>query len=257
MFEARAQVQQGFGPSLGDLSPLRLQLLGADATQAPYLEPRPLGISYCPPDMPTRVTSHVSQTVYVMRNSGSPLPSLPAASQLSRLQQLRSGTSGCPPLDLPAHPVVPVLIEHPESDHLSPASPPWHWLPPLMAWMPARAQTRLPASLPPSAPHGRPCPSRLAPITLPCHPCSPPPTTTTPSLLLDPQAHTPQHPSFGSGCSSTWSALPDMATRLPLTSNVLSSKTVSLSRCGEPTALTPLLYHTVLTAVPPNTCSPN
>ena len=102
-----------------------------------------------------------------------------------------------------------------------------------------------------------PCPSRLAPITLPCHPCSPPPTTTTPSLLLDPQAHTPQHPSFGSGCSSTWSALPDMATRLPLTSNVLSSKTVSLSRFGEPTALTPLLYHTVLTAVPSNTCSPN
>ena len=104
-----------------------------------------------------------------------------------------------------------------------------------------------------------PC-DRLPCLQIPAwdpHPCSPPPTTTTPSLLLDLQAHTPQHPSFGSGCSSTWSALPDMATRLPLTSNVLSSKTVSLSRFGEPTALTPLLYHTVLTAVPSNTCSPN
>ena len=63
VFEARAQVQQGFGPSLGDLSPLRLQLLGADATQAPYLEPRPPGIGHCPLDMPTYVNPHVSQTV--------------------------------------------------------------------------------------------------------------------------------------------------------------------------------------------------
>lgn len=155
-----------------------------------------------------------------------------------------------PPTGSPAHPVVSVLTEHPESDHLSPASPPWHWLPPLMAWMPTRAQTRPPASAPPSTPHGRPCPSHLVPHI------SPPPPLLTPSHhphLLTASGPTGTHPS--APFLSQWLFLNlkhssgDGRTAPPHL-QCPSSRTVSLSRFGEPTALTHPPYCTTESTLP-------
>lgn len=118
------------------------RLPGADAL-IPYLEPRPRvsAAAYtCHPRAP-QTTCHELLT---------PPCSLPAASQLSRLQQLSQTPLGCPPLDLPAHP-VPVLMTS-ESDHLSPASPPLALAPPPSGWMAAQGLRTLPASSPASAP---------------------------------------------------------------------------------------------------------